>query len=311
MRCRQTSTLRTVNQELKVKIEEISLTSNNLQNLINSADVGTIFLDRSFRTRLFTPAVREIFNLIPTDYGRPISDITNKLDYANLLEDAETALEKLTVVEREVRTTDNRYFMMRVLPYRTAEDRINGVVITFFDISPRKRIEQALRQSEERLRLLIESANDYAILTLDTNRRVISWSNGAKAMFGYSEHEIIGQPGDILFTPEDRDTNAPESETQKAEKDGRAQDERWHIRKDGSRFWGSGSVSPLRDTDGTLLGFVKIMRDLTKSKEAEERYRIRMEKEVKERTAALKESREQYASLVENTPTSLPVGIRT
>lgn len=294
--------LRTVNQELKVKIDEITQTRDNLQNLINSADVGTIFLDRSLRTRLFTPAVRGIFNVIPSDYGRPISDITNKLAYPNLLQDAETVLDKLIVIEREVTTTDNHDFMMRLLPYRTAEDRISGVVITFFDISQRKHAERALRKSEEYRRLLIESAKDYAIFTLDTHRHVVSWSHGAEAMLGYSEHEITGQSGDIIFTPEDRENNAPETEAQKADKSGIAQNERWHIRKDGSRFWGSGSVSPLRDSDGTLLGLVKIMRDLTESKEAEENYRIRMEKAVSERTAALKESREQYASLVENTP---------
>ena len=263
--------LRTVNQELKVKIEEMSLTSNNLQNLINSADVGTIFLDRSFRTRLFTPAVREIFNLIPSDYGRPISDITHKLDYPNLLRDAEAVLEKLTVVEREVKTTDNGYFMMRILPYRTSEDRINGIVITFFNITLRKQAELALHKSEEYLRLLIESANDYAILSLDTERKVTSWSNGAKEMIGYLEQEIIGQSGDIIFTPEDREKNAPEKEAKEAAKEGRAINERWHMRKDGSRFWGSGSSNSLRDSDGKIVGFVKIMRDLTERKQAQQR----------------------------------------
>jgi two-component system CheB/CheR fusion protein len=136
--------LRTVNQELKVKIEETNLNSNNLQNLINSASIGTIFLDRSFRIALFTPAARDIFNLIPGDYGRPLSDITHRLDYKTLAEDAETVLEKLVVIEREISTTNDRSFLMRLLPYRTAEGHINGVVITFFDISSRKKAEQEL-----------------------------------------------------------------------------------------------------------------------------------------------------------------------
>ncbi|TCD26542.1 PAS domain-containing protein [Pedobacter psychrodurus] len=148
--------LRTVNQELKVKIDETGVTSNNLQNLVNSANVGTIFLDRSFAIRLFTPAIQDIFNLKTGDYGRPVTDITNKLQYSGLLQDAEAVLEKLTVVEREVTTSDNRYFMMRLLPYRTAEDRINGVVITFFDITGRKESEEALRISEEKYRLALE-----------------------------------------------------------------------------------------------------------------------------------------------------------
>jgi two-component system CheB/CheR fusion protein len=148
--------LRTVNQELKVKIDETGITSNNLQNLINSANVGTIFLDRSFAIRLFTPAILEVFNLKAGDYGRPITDITNKLQYDGLLNDAEAVLEKLTVVEREVNTTDNRFFMMRLLPYRTSEDRINGVVITFFEITSRKESEEALSRSEEKYRLQLE-----------------------------------------------------------------------------------------------------------------------------------------------------------
>jgi two-component system CheB/CheR fusion protein len=143
--------LRTVNQELKVKIEETSLTSNNLQNLINSTDIGTIFLDRSFRIVLFTPAVRNIFNLIPADYGRPLSDITGKLDYQHLIQDAEMVLDKLTTAEQEVHTTEGKVFLMRIAPYRTTEDRINGVVITFVDITSRKQAEQQLQENMHEL----------------------------------------------------------------------------------------------------------------------------------------------------------------
>ncbi len=262
--------LTTVNQELKVKVEEIFLTKNNLQNLINSTDLATLFLDRGFRVNLFTPAARSIFNLIPADTGRPLSDITNRLDYAHLQEDAQGVLETLQPVEREVRTIDGRVFMMRVLPYRTAEDRINGIVITFVDITARKAAEEAVRQSEERLRLVIESATDYAIFTQDLERRVTSWNPGAQAMFGYSEAEIIGQSGDIIFTAEDRRRGEPDHEEQTTRQNGRAQNERWHVRKDRTRFWGSGSVSPLTDATGRLLGFVKIMRDLTERRAAEE-----------------------------------------
>ncbi|RYG03607.1 MAG: PAS domain S-box protein [Chitinophagaceae bacterium] len=146
--------LRTVNQELKIKIEETSLSSNNLQNLINSADVGTIFLDRNFRIRFFTPPASHLFNLIASDFGRPITDITHKLEYIGLLEDAKTVLEKLVAIEREVKTNDSHYFIMRVLPYRTTEDRIDGVVITFFDITKRRTAELALYQSQAQFQKL-------------------------------------------------------------------------------------------------------------------------------------------------------------
>jgi PAS domain S-box-containing protein len=301
--------LRTVNQELKVKIEESNVTSSNLQNLINSANVGTIFLDRNFTIRLFTPAVLDLFNLKSSDYGRPITDITNKLEYGGLLEDAELVLEKLTVVEQEVSTSDNRFFMMRLLPYRTSEDHINGVVITFFDISRRRELEESQQQSEDRMRLLIESAKDFAIFTINTERQVVSWSSGAQLILGYTESEMIGKSGDLIFVPEDRNAKIPEQEVRNAEEKGRAQNERWHLRKDGSRFWGSGITHPLSNGQGMVIGYVKIMRDLTEQRElqealhqSEERYRIQLEQEVDERTAELKDSKEQYSTLVGNTP---------
>ena len=143
--------LRTVNQELKVKIEETSLTSNNLQNLINSTDIGTIFLDRSLRVALFTPAAKNIFNLIPADYGRPLSDITGKLDFSSLLQDVEKVLEKLVTTEQEVSTNEGKTFLMRISPYRTSEDRINGIVLTFVDITTRKENELELKKNLDEL----------------------------------------------------------------------------------------------------------------------------------------------------------------
>ena len=143
--------LRTVNQELKVKVEETTIASNNLQNLINSTDIGTIFLDRGLRVRLFTPSTREIFNLIGADHGRLLSDITSRLEGTNITHDAETVLDSLQTIVRDVRTVDGSSYMMRILPYRTAEDRINGVVITFIDITEIKQAENELREQADEL----------------------------------------------------------------------------------------------------------------------------------------------------------------
>ena len=143
--------LRAVNQELKVKVEETTITNNNLQNLINSTDIGTIFLDRTLRVQLFTPAVRGIFNLIPGDFGRPLSDITSRLEEIDITADAETVLHTLQTIEREVSTVDSRSFLMHILPYRTSEDRINGVVLTFVDITERKRAEEELLAQTDEL----------------------------------------------------------------------------------------------------------------------------------------------------------------
>jgi two-component system CheB/CheR fusion protein len=139
--------LTTVNQELKLKIDELGLANNDLQNFINSTDISTIFLDRALRVKLFTARARDVFNLLATDAGRPISDITDTLKDTKLHETVKLVLERLQTVEREVETRDGRGFLMRVLPYRTADDRIDGVVLTFMEIQERRRPEK--RSSSE------------------------------------------------------------------------------------------------------------------------------------------------------------------
>lgn len=140
--------------------------------------------------------------------------------------------------------------------------------------SDNERLQKALRQSENRLRLILESAKDYAIFTTDLERRISSWNAGGQALFGYAESEIIGQLSDVLFVPEDRAMGAPQGETQRAVQQGRAENERWHSRKDGSRFYGSGVVTPLREEDGAISGLVKVMRDLTAQKQAEDALKL-------------------------------------
>ncbi|HEX8252351.1 MAG TPA: CheR family methyltransferase [Thermoanaerobaculia bacterium] len=149
--------LQTVNQELKVKIEEVTHAGDDLRNLISSTDIGTIFIDRALRVKLFTPRARDIFNLIPGDVGRPLLDITHKLTLDDLAAGIDRVIERLQPVEREVATRDGAWYLMRLVPYRTSEDRIDGVVLTFLEITERHRAEIALRESEARYRTLFES----------------------------------------------------------------------------------------------------------------------------------------------------------
>jgi PAS domain S-box-containing protein len=133
-----------------------------------------------------------------------------------------------------------------------------------------RRLEEALKETEEHFRRLVEAAKDYAIFMVDADGGVITWNEGAQRVFGYEEEEILGEDGSSLFTPEDRSSGAPERELKKAQTEGRAEDERWHMRKDGSRFWASDFVRPMRNEEGNLLGFSKVARDLTERKRAEE-----------------------------------------
>jgi PAS domain S-box-containing protein len=143
------------------------------------------------------------------------------------------------------------------------------------------------------LRLLIEAARDYAIFATDPARRITMWSAGAQRVFGYCEAEMIGQSADVIFTPEDRAAHAPEQESAEALLHGRADDERWHLKKNGDRFFASGVMTVLRDPDDRHLGFVKINRDLTERKLAEEQLRASRDElaaRVQERTRELQES---------------------
>ncbi|NRR33324.1 PAS domain S-box protein [Oxalobacteraceae bacterium] len=251
----------TVNHELKNKIEETSKVNDDLQNLIASTDFATVFVDRGMRIKRYTPRTADLFNIIPGDVGRSLHDITHKLDYPELANDALTSFETLRAVEREVLSEDGRWFIARLLPYRTVHDRIDGAVLTFIDITKRRHAEEKMRASEERMRLVADSTKDYAIITTNREGLITSFNSGAERMFGYTEDELLGKPDDIIFTPEDRELGVPQDEKQRAREDGRAEDERWHLRKDGSRFYCSGVMTPL--ADGEFYGYAKIGRDLT------------------------------------------------
>ncbi|HET9025392.1 MAG TPA: PAS domain S-box protein [Burkholderiaceae bacterium] len=138
------------------------------------------------------------------------------------------------------------------------------------DISGQKGTEQALAESRERLHLILESARDYAIISTDLQRRVTSWNPGAERLTGYTEAEMIGQYADMLFTSEDRERGEVERESGIALKTGRAANERWHRRKDDSRFWGSGVMMPMHNLRGEAVGLVKIFRDQTAVRESSE-----------------------------------------
>lgn len=377
--------LTTVNQELKAKVDELSGSNSDMQNLMDATRIATIFLDRELRITRFTPAAVSLFNLIPGDIGRPLTDMATQLDYPQLGDDARRVLERLVPIEREVGQSSGSWYLARLMPYRTVDDRIAGVVFTFIDITERKQAEEvrmwlsavvsattdaiisfaldgtilswnagaqrlygytpeesigqpmqilssgngdeqkrvlediaagrsvenlevvrrrkdgsqvhvaltlspikdanghvmaatamardisaarasaeALRQSEERLRLIIESAVEYAIFTTDLERRVTSWNSGAQRLLGYTSDEVMGRPADLIFVPEDREAQAPEKEARTARQEGRASDERMHLRKDGSRFRGTGTMMLMRNQAGEAVGFVKILRDLTK-----------------------------------------------
>ena len=251
-----------VNSELSSNVDQLAQANNDLHNLMASTAIATVFLDRELRVKRYTPSAVELFSLIPSDVGRPLQDLNTVLDFELIRQDAAQALQLLTPAEREVQA-HGRWFIARTVPYRTDDDRIAGVVLTFIDITERKRLDAASRSTSEQLRLIVENAHEYAIFSTDMERRVTVWNRGAERLLGFSAQDIIGQTADRIFTDEDRAAGVPEYEATTALREGRASDERWHVRRDGTRFWGSGVMMALRNDAGVAIGLVKIFRDQT------------------------------------------------
>lgn len=252
--------LTTVNAELKVKVEETGKINDDLQNLIAANDIGTIFVDRNICIKRYTPRATEVFSIIASDIGRSLLDITHRLEYDRLAADAAEAFDSLRLIERELRSTDGRWYLARFLPYRTTEDRIDGAVLSFIEITERRHAEERLREGERRARIVAESVKDYAIISFDEHGRVTSWNAGAGRMFGYGEAEMMGRDAALLYTAEDRERGVPAQEFQTARALGRIEEERWHLRKDGTRFYTTGVLTRL-DEDG-VHGFAKIAREI-------------------------------------------------
>jgi PAS domain S-box-containing protein len=193
--------------------------------------------------------------------------------------------------EYRLRRKDGRYrwFIGRNVPLRH-----NGQVLSWFgtatDINDLKEAEAALRETEERFRILVEGAQDYAMFLLDVDNQIKFWSKGAERVFGWTEEEVTGKTGALIFTPEDKAKGAVEWELTTALEKGSALDRRWHLRKDGSRLWTDGIMTRLDHPGGELRGFAKIARDASDQKQAEEALqhaRDEMEQRVLERTQEL------------------------
>jgi len=193
--------LNTVNSELKLKLDAVSRANSDLQNLMAATDFGTLFLDSSLRIKRFTRQVADLIHLTPSDEGRPIADFAHQLEYVDLVKDAEAVISHLAPIQREVRSRGGRWYDLRLRPYRTVDDRIDGVVITFVDVTDRLHVEQALRASEQTLRQdkrLVEISHD-PIFIWDFDGGIVEWNRGSEELYGYSRAEALGKKKEMLL----------------------------------------------------------------------------------------------------------------
>jgi two-component system, chemotaxis family, CheB/CheR fusion protein len=283
--------LQTVNNQLEHKVTELETVNNDLSNLLSSTQIATIFLDREFRLRRFTPATTPLLRVIDTDIGRPISDLARYVTDDDLLHDAHTVLRELGSAEKEVPAQEGRWYLRRIVPYRTEENRIGGVVVTFTDITSRRAAEESLRslagqleqrvvqletantalsESEERFRTLLELAPD-AVIVADGSGVVVQVNRRTEELFGYRRDELLGQPVDRLLPPDLRERYAEQGAAFPASaEDGEIGPgrQRMTTRKDGRQFAGEWQFQAL-ELRGRSVSLA-LVRDVTERNKAEQ-----------------------------------------
>lgn len=200
--------LATVNAELQTKVSDLTRANNDMNNLLAGTGVGTVFVDHQLRILRFTPAASAIINLIPSDVGRPVAHIvSNLVGYDRLVADIRAVLDSLVAIEATVQATDGKWYAMRIQPYRTLDNVIEGAVISFVDVTEIVQTRDALRQANEqlqRLAVVVRDAND-AITVQDLEGRITAWNPGATRIYGWSEAEALAMNTRDRIPPEHRE----------------------------------------------------------------------------------------------------------
>jgi two-component system CheB/CheR fusion protein len=199
--------LQTLNAELQSKVDEFSRVNNDMKNLLNSTDIATLFLDKELNIRRFTFQSTKIFKLIKSDIGRPFTDLVTDLNYPDLSADAIEVLRTLAFMQKSIPTKDGRWFNIRIMPYRTLDDRIDGLVITFINISELKMVGLKLHETEQLNNLLLASSSDIFI-RLSTDLKILEFNPSAEKFFGTKRKEVLDKSfTDVFISPQEKNKN--------------------------------------------------------------------------------------------------------
>jgi two-component system CheB/CheR fusion protein len=256
--------LQTVNAELSSKNDQLTRLNSDMQNLIESTEIATVFLDKAMRIKSFTPAITGVFHLRDGDHGRPITEIVSRLTYGGLRADVETVLRDLSVVEHEVEIAGaDTTFLMRIRPYRTVDQVVDGVVITFVDITERQRTKTKLREHAA----LVEFAQD-ALIGVSPNGAVRSWNPGAERLFGCDAGQAIGRAFSGLI-PSDVDERTAALVDGALHGETGAPVEMIYHRRGGASVDIELIVAPIRSAEGAIIAVAVTARDISDRKIAE------------------------------------------
>ena len=263
-------------QSISRKIEELSELNADMDHLLASTEVATVFLDQDLRLRRYTPAVEALINVMPQDVGRPLEHLSLRIMYPELLSDVGLALQSGQLQERELEDVGGAWYLVRCLPYRSSKSHVDGVVVAFIDISATKMAQQQAEKNEERLRLIMERVNDgYWDWEFDADGNPTDneyLSPTFKSMFGYADHEMENRASawqDMVF-PEGAEV-AIANFTKHLETDGEHpfyQEVRYHHR-DGSTVWVICRGVAIKGPNGTFTRMVGTHQDITQLKLAE------------------------------------------
>ena len=212
--------LQTVNAELQSKVDDFTRVNNDMKNLLNSTDIATLFLDKDLNIRRYTDEATKIFKLIKSDIGRPFTDQVSDLIYPDLPEDAREVLRTLVFVKKQIETKDGRWFSTRIMPYRTFDDRIDGLVMTFFNITDLKQLEAELNAKDQMQRMILNTSSD-VIIKISNDWKILEFNPSAEKFFGKNQKETLNQNFIHLFVP-DTDKKKAENDLNKLMKEGQA-----------------------------------------------------------------------------------------
>lgn len=263
------------NEQLQAVLAEMQLSRDKYVDLFDCAPIGYLDLDSQgviVEINMTGAAFlsRRKDQIVGRSFGKFLQSADSPSFLTHLRECAASGEPQTIEFRLQPKKGGARWLQLHTIGTPCAQGKTSGFRTTLTDVSERKDIEAAYDESLQVHRLVVEDVKDYAIFAMDPVSRIKTWNEGARRIFGYTEEEAVGKLASMIFTPEQRAARIDCKEMAIAERAGRAPDERWHVRKNGERFWANGIMTALRDAKGQLVGFSKVLRDETERKIADE-----------------------------------------